>query len=747
MPTIMKKFNKGIVLSGETSDLTDNLEGTLFHNSSTARIKSYIQGAVREVLTNSQSQVLTNKTIDVDSNTVSNIELDNLKSGVLNTNTSLTSASDSQVPSALAVKSYVDSSVTPDATTLVKGKVKLAGDLAGTADLPTVPSLSLKEDVANKDIDGTFAANSDTKYPSQKATKTYVDAAVSTVSTPDATSSVKGKIKLAGDLSGTADSPTVVGLSSKAPLESPVLTGTPTAPTATAGDNSTQIATTAFVTSAVAAGGGGGSGSSDYLIDQYITKTNSSTSALGLIYKRVRSATSLSSFQALMIDKSVPVTGNLTIDIKVGEVPYALSSRFSEGTGVNTMAVQSDGKILIGGNFTTYNGKTVSSHIIRLNPNGSVDTSFSAGTGFTGTAVPEVQVIKLLSDGSMVVGGRFTTYNGSTAGNFCKLSATGVLDTSFSSNGTRSFVADSSASVFDIQVRTNGKILVAGSFTTSGFPVTAKGLIQLNADGSYDSSFAAGNLGTFTDRFTRMLLMSDDSVFVVGYFISGYSTISGATYADKSILKLDINGLKDATFNSGSGPSGNSIINAIALHQGDIILGGDFGISSFGGIAVSRIAKLNSTTGAVIGAPSFNPASLSAVVQQIKVASNSTIFVAQSSGFNLRKLNSDGTTNASFTATIASVRAIEFMSGEVYMYIGGASHNRVSTATGATDVTYDTLVSIFDTLPSFNFASVVNGDILSGIIARSSIPAGGYIKVDITVVPSTYVGSFYLTLY
>jgi uncharacterized delta-60 repeat protein len=745
MTTIMKKITKGIVLNGESSDLTDNLEGTLFHNSSTARIKSYIQGAVREVLTNSQSQVLTNKTIDVDNNTVSNIELDNLKSGVLNTNTSLTSASDSQVPSALAVKSYVDSSVTPDATTLVKGKVKLAGDLAGTADLPTVPSLSLKEDVANKDIDGTFAANSDTKYPSQKATKTYVDAAVSTVSTPDATSSVKGKIKLAGDLSGTADSPTVVGLSSKAPLESPVLTGTPTAPTATAGDNSTQIATTAFVTSAVAAGGGGGSGSSDYLIDQYITKTNNSTSALGLIYKRVRSATSLSSFQALMIDKSVPVTGNLTIDIKVGEFPYALSSRFSGGTGVNTMAVQSDGKILIGGNFTTYNGKTVSSHIIRLNPNGSEDTSFSAGTGFTGTLVPEVQVIKLLSDGSMVVGGRFTTYNGSTAGNFCKLSATGVLDTSFSSNGTRSFVADSSASVFDIQVRTNGKILVAGSFTTSGFPVTAKGLIQLNADGSYDSSFAAGNLGTFTDRFTRMLLMADGSVFVVGYFLSGYATIAPvATYSDKCIIKLDTSGLKDATFNSGTGAT--DVINAIALHQGDIIVGGAFGISSFGGISVARIAKLNSTTGAVIGSPLFVPASIG-VVQELKVASDSTIFAAQTSGSNLRKLNSDGTTNSSFTAAIASVKSIEFMSGGVYAYIGGASHLRISTTTGATDVTYDTLVSIFNTLPSFNFASVVNGDILSGIIARSSIPAGGYIKVDITVVPSTYVGSFYLTLY
>jgi hypothetical protein len=70
MTTIMKKITKGIVLNGESSDLSDNLEGSLFHNKSTARIKSYIQGAVREVLTNSQSQVLTNKTIAAVDNTI-----------------------------------------------------------------------------------------------------------------------------------------------------------------------------------------------------------------------------------------------------------------------------------------------------------------------------------------------------------------------------------------------------------------------------------------------------------------------------------------------------------------------------------------------------------------------------------------------------------------------------------------------------------------------------------------------------
>jgi hypothetical protein len=84
------------------------------------------------------------------------------------------------------------------------------------------------------------------------ANKAYVDGLVTSSATPDATASIKGKIKLAGDLGGTADVPTVPDLALKAPLDSPSLTGTPFAPTAAAGTNTTQIATTAFVTAATA---------------------------------------------------------------------------------------------------------------------------------------------------------------------------------------------------------------------------------------------------------------------------------------------------------------------------------------------------------------------------------------------------------------------------------------------------------------------------------------------------------------
>ena len=109
---------------------------------------------------------------------------------------------------------------------------------------------------------------SDQLYPSQKAAKTYVDQSISQIASsgvPDATTVATGKIQLSGDLGGTATNPLVPALANKANIASPVFTGNPVLPSGTtgvtqsSGDNSTKLATTAFVTDAV---GGLSSGSS-----------------------------------------------------------------------------------------------------------------------------------------------------------------------------------------------------------------------------------------------------------------------------------------------------------------------------------------------------------------------------------------------------------------------------------------------------------------------------------------------------
>jgi hypothetical protein len=148
--------------------------------------------------------------------------------------------SDQLYPSQKATKTYIDQNISnivagnvPDATTLAPGKIQLAGDLGGTATNPTVPALANKENTSNKSTNIQGDAGSDSKYPSVKAVKTYVDQATM----------------------GTALQATVDG---KADKNSPTFTGTPVLPTGTTGvtqsaaDNSTKLATTAFVQAATA---------------------------------------------------------------------------------------------------------------------------------------------------------------------------------------------------------------------------------------------------------------------------------------------------------------------------------------------------------------------------------------------------------------------------------------------------------------------------------------------------------------
>ncbi len=119
----------------------------------------------------------------------------------------------------------------PDADASTKGKIRLAGDLGGTAATPTVPGLASKaddsavvHDTGNETVAGikTFSSSPVVPTPSNgtdAANKTYVDSTVS-AGAPDASPTTKGIVQLAGDLGGTAASPTVPGLATKADLSS-----------------------------------------------------------------------------------------------------------------------------------------------------------------------------------------------------------------------------------------------------------------------------------------------------------------------------------------------------------------------------------------------------------------------------------------------------------------------------------------------------------------------------------------------
>jgi hypothetical protein len=212
-------------------------------------------------LTDQQNQIIDNRNQIATTNNNLNTQIGGLQGQINTTNSTVSNLSgsaevvsnkstlsnlgganpsDQLYPSQKAAKTYVDKSIydavgtgVADATTLAPGKIQLSGDLGGTAALPTVPSLANKENSSNKSTNVQNDAASDTKYPSVKAVKTYVDQATL----------------------GTALQTTVDGKADKA---SPTFTGTPVLPAGTIGvtqpaiDNSTKLATTAFVQQATA---------------------------------------------------------------------------------------------------------------------------------------------------------------------------------------------------------------------------------------------------------------------------------------------------------------------------------------------------------------------------------------------------------------------------------------------------------------------------------------------------------------
>jgi uncharacterized delta-60 repeat protein len=235
-------------------------------------------------------------------------------------------------------------------------------------------------------------------------------------------------------------------------------------------------------------------------------------------------------------------------------------SSFVIGTGFNDFVysteLQSDGKILVGGGFASYSG-VISSRIIRLSTNGSVDTSFVIGSGFNST----VNTIASQSDGKILVGGNFTSYSGVSKNGIVRLNTNGSIDTSFVI-GTGFTVSNANT----IVLQADGKILVGGVFTSySG--VSRNRIIRLNTDGSVDNSFVIGT--GFNNSVQTISLQSDGKILVGGDFTS-YSGVSR-----NRIIRLNTDGSVDTSFVVGAGF--NTIVyKVLSQPDGNIFVGGDF---------------------------------------------------------------------------------------------------------------------------------------------------------------------------
>jgi uncharacterized delta-60 repeat protein len=265
----------------------------------------------------------------------------------------------------------------------------------------------------------------------------------------------------------------------------------------------------------------------------------------------------------------------------------ALDSSFDPGTGVvgsvSAIALQPDGKILIGGQISSYNG-VARSGIARLHPTGALDTTFDPGTG-VGNAV--VTAIALDSNGKILVAGSFPTFNGAARPFLVRLNSNGSIDSSFQSGtGPSQFVNA-------LQVAPDGSILIGGGF--SSYNGTARNRIaRLNPNGSLDTTFDPG-VGP-DDVVDRMVLQKDGKPVIGGRFLN----YNGAPH--RRLVRLRTNGTLDPTYDPGTGPNG-SVFTLALQPDGKVLVGGVF--TQYNGVSRRDLVRVQGDLTATWGPNDF----------------------------------------------------------------------------------------------------------------------------------------------
>lgn len=348
------------------------------------------------------------------------------------------------------------------------------------------------------------------------------------------------------------------------------------------------------------------------------------------------------SYKGVAINRIVRLNANASIDTS-----FNVGTGFSGLVQVIFMDTFSPGKVYVGGSFTNYNG-TTSNRIIRLNSNGTVDSSFNIGNGFNNPVT--CLAVALDGSGDVFVGGQFTAFDGTTRNRIARINLNGTLNGTFlpttGANGTVSAVSAA--------VDGSGDIYISGSFTTyNGTGTNATRLARINSNGTLDAGFATG-VGANNNVLTFVAL-HDGTFRIAG---GGQFTQVSGTGGINRIGIVVPGGVGQGGFNSGTGCN-NTVRTVVELTgvANQMIATGDF--TTYNGVASNRIIKVTTNVGVVgvdstfrsNGGTAFN-ASVNMSAQDI----NGKIYaVGDFTSYNgvlrdrLLRLNADGSIDTSFT--------------------------------------------------------------------------------------------------
>ncbi len=304
----------------------------------------------------------------------------------------------------------------------------------------------------------------------------------------------------------------------------------------------------------------------------------------------------------------------------------AFQTKTSIDNFVRSVAVQADGKIVLGGGFENVEGIECK-RIARLNADGSFDKNFAAALDNV------LYAVVAQNDGKILLGGDFNDVSGQVCKSVARLANDGSLDNEFHR------LTDMEGTIRSICLQPDGKILVAGSF--QAIPGAKRNhLARLKADGSLDAAFKAGANGVIWP----VVVQSDDKILIGGDF----NTVDGVKL--HRIARINPDGQVDKDFNPGAGA--NKWVYAIAVQKdGRIVIGGDF--TEFNGRPRNRVARLESD-GSLDA--TFNPgAGPDSGIRSIIVQADQKILLGGIFRFfndvplnHIARLNFNGSVDASF---------------------------------------------------------------------------------------------------
>ncbi|HVZ43898.1 MAG TPA: Ig-like domain-containing protein [Ramlibacter sp.] len=359
----------------------------------------------------------------------------------------------------------------------------------------------------------------------------------------------------------------------------------------------------------------------------------------------------------------------------------AISAGSTEDTGT-TVALQPDGKILVGGYY--WNGVDYDFAVMRLYADGSFDPSFdSNGVKLMSVGSDDdfASSITVQPDGKILVGG-YSSNGANHDFSLVRLNANGSLDTSFNSAGSTPGtelvpVGGGNDRAFSVTLQADGKILLAGH-SANGASFEDFSLVRLNADGTLDASFNSGGptpgtellaVGSFDDNAYSVTLQADGKILLAG-------TSSNGSTTDFSIVRLNADGSLDTSFNAGDPTPGTKVLpigssDDVALSvavqpDGKILLGGHVTIGGHEDFCVVRLdadGSLDTTfnpTGATPGVETLAVGSGDDEAVSLAVQPDGRIVLAGRSwngtdwDTSVVRLDADGSLDSTFNATPSS---------------------------------------------------------------------------------------------